>query len=78
MISGSATEDWDIELIGDGIVDLAVGESKNVKLLVTPNTDGVAEISLTFKAAENPESATYVFGANAEEKHHNQQHLAFQ
>ena len=68
MISGSANQDWDIELIGDGIVDLAVGESKTVKLLVTPKTDGVAEISLTFKAAENPESATYVFAANAEEK----------
>ena len=68
MISGSANQDWDIDLIGDGIVDLAVGESKTVKLLVTPKTDGVAEISLTFKAAENPESATYVFAANAEEK----------
>jgi hypothetical protein len=68
MISGSANQDWEIEVIGDGIVDLAVGESKTMKLLVTPKTDGLAEISLTFKAVEDSESVTYVFAANAEEK----------
>ena len=54
IASGSANQDWDIEVIGNGIVDLEVGESKTIKLLVTPNTDGLAEITLTFKAAENP------------------------
>ncbi len=68
MISGSANQDWDIEVIGDGIVDLEVGESKTIKLLVTPKTDGLAEITLTFKAAEDAESATYIFAANAEKQ----------
>ena len=68
IISGSANQDWDIEVIGNGIVDLEVGESKTIKLLVTPNTDGLADITLTFKAAENAESATYVFAANAEKQ----------
>ena len=68
MISGSVNQDWDVEVIGDGIVDLEVGESKTIKLLVSPKTDGLAEITLTFKAAENPESATYVFAANAEKQ----------
>ena len=47
---------------------MEVGESKTIKLLVSPKTDGLAEITLTFKAAENPESATYVFAANAEKQ----------
>ena len=68
MISCSVNQNWDVEVIGDGIVDLAVGESKTVKLIVTPKTDGIAEISLTFPAAENADSATYVFAANAEKQ----------
>ena len=68
IVSGSANQDWDIEVIGNGIVDLEVGESKTIKLLVTPNTDGLADITLTFKAAEDAESATYVFAANAEKQ----------
>jgi hypothetical protein len=39
-----------------------------VKLLITPNSAGFSEISLTFSGAENTESATYVFNANAEEQ----------
>ena len=35
IVSGSANQDWDIEVIGNGIVDLEVGESKTIKLLVT-------------------------------------------
>ena len=68
VITGSADQDWDIEIIGNGIVDLAVGESKTVKFLVTPNTDGFAEITLAFKSVENAESASYTFAANAEQQ----------
>ena len=68
LISGASDENWEIEVVGDGIVDLAVGESRTVKLLITPNSAGFSEISLTFSGAENTESATYVFNANAEKQ----------
>lgn len=68
LISGSSSQGWDIEVVGDGIVDLAVGESKTVKLLVTPSTDGFSDIILAFDSAEDTESATFVFNANAEKQ----------
>ncbi len=68
VITGSADQDWDIEIIGNGIVDLAVGESKTMKFLVTPNTDGLVEITLAFNSVENAESASYTFAANAEQQ----------
>ena len=68
LISGTASEDWNVEVIGDGIVNLAVGESRTVKLLVTPNTDGFSDITLTFTSLPDVESATYIFSANADKQ----------
>tara|TARA_Y100001980_G_C14556130_1_gene346547 strand:- start:4539 stop:9119 length:4581 start_codon:yes stop_codon:yes gene_type:complete len=66
LISGTSNQDWGVEIIGNGIVDLAIGESKNIKLLVTPKTGGVSNITLTFAGAEDATDATYTFSANAE------------
>ena len=68
VISGSSNQGWKIEVVGDGIVDLAVGESNTIKLLVTPTSDGLSDISLTFNTAENADTATYLFTANAEKQ----------
>ena len=68
LISGTSSEGWDVEVIGDGIVDLEVGESRTVKLLVTPNSDGFSDITLTFSSVGDVESATYIFSANADKQ----------
>ena len=68
VISSSSNQDWNIEVIGDGIVDLAVGESNTIKLLVTPTSDGLSDITLTFNTAENADTTTYLFTANAEKQ----------
>ncbi|MEC7228529.1 MAG: CARDB domain-containing protein, partial [Candidatus Thermoplasmatota archaeon] len=68
LISVSSDQNWEIEVVGDGIVDLAVGESRTVKLLIKPNSAGVSEVSLTFSGADAAESATFVFNANAEKQ----------
>ena len=68
VISGSSNQGWNIEVVGDGIVDLAVGESNTIKLLVTPTSDGLSDITLTFNTAENADTATYLFTANAEKQ----------
>ncbi len=68
LISVSSDQNWEIEVVGDGIVDLAVGESRTVKLLIKPNSAGVSEVSLTFSGADDAESATFVFNANAEKQ----------
>ena len=68
VISGSSNQGWKIEVIGDGIVDLAVGESNTIKLLVTPTSDGLSDITLKFNTAENADTSTYLFTANAEKQ----------
>ena len=68
MVSTTSSKDWDIEVVGDGIVDLALGESKTIKLIITPNVDGFANITLSFNSAENPEATAYTFNANAEKQ----------
>ena len=68
MVSATSSKDWDIEVVGDGIVDLALGESKTIKLIITPNGDGFANITLSFNSAENPEATAYTFNANAEKQ----------
>ena len=68
VISGSSNQGWKIEVIGDGIVDLAVGESNTIKLLVTPTSDGLSDITLKFNTAENADTSTYLFTANDEKQ----------
>ena len=58
-------DDWDIELIGDGILNLQVGESDNVRFLVTANQPGFSSISLEFKTVEVPESSSFQFNVSS-------------
>ena len=58
-------DDWDIEVDGDDILDLQVGESANIRFLVTANEPGFSSISLEFNTAEVPELSSFQFNVSS-------------
>lgn len=57
--------DWDVEVDGDDILNLQVGESANVRFLVTANEPGFSSISLGFSTAEVPELSSFQFNVSS-------------
>lgn len=58
-------DDWDVEIDGEDVLDLQVGESANVKFLITANEPGFSSISLGFKTAEVPELSSFQFNVSS-------------
>ena len=58
---------WDVEIRGDGILDLAVGQADTVEVIILPKSSGLSDISLIFDNLDNSDS-NHVFSANADKK----------
>ena len=58
---------WDVEIRGDGILDLEVGQADTVEVIIVPKSSGLSDISLIFDNLDNSDS-NHVFTANADKK----------
>jgi len=67
-VSVSSDEGWEIEVEGNGIVNLAVGESETVKMSVEATSSGFSDLTISFDTSESSKGTEYIFRANAEEK----------
>ncbi len=66
MLTTSSNEDWKVKVVGDGIIDLQVGESKTIKFAITPTTGGTSDILFEFSTVDSEVNVNYAFTANAE------------
>ena len=64
-IEVTSEDDWDVEIVGEDILDLQVGESANVRFLITANEPGFSSISLGFKTAEISEVSNFQFNVSS-------------
>ena len=64
-IEVTSEDDWDVEIDGGDILDLEVGESSNVRFLITANEPGFSSISLGFKTADIAEDSNFQFNVSS-------------
>ena len=67
VASFDSNKDWKVEVIGDGIVDLEVGESRTLKFTVKPTSSGLSDLTIQFTGMENSAENNYRFTANAQD-----------
>ena len=61
----TSEDDWDIELDGNDIVDLQVGESALVRIKITANEPGFSSIKLGFSSSETPQTSEFRFNVSS-------------
>ncbi len=64
-IEVKSEDDWDVVIDGEDILDLEVGESANVKFLITADEPGFSSISLGFKSTEISETSSFQFNVSS-------------
>jgi len=67
VASFDSNKDWKVEVVGDGIIDLEVGESKTLKFTVKPTSSGLSDLSIQFAGMDDSAGNNYGFTANAQE-----------
>jgi hypothetical protein len=67
VASFDSNKDWKVDVIGDGIVDLEVGESRTLKFTVKPTSSGLSDLTIQFIGMENSAENNYRFTANAQD-----------
>ena len=61
----TSDDDWKVVVDGEDILDLQVGESANVRFLITAKEPGFSAISLGFKTVEVPEMSSFQFNVSS-------------
>ncbi|MBD42702.1 MAG: hypothetical protein CMB09_01150 [Euryarchaeota archaeon] len=67
VASFDSNKDWKVAVVGDGIIDLEVGESKTLKFTVKPTSSGLSDLSIQFAGMDDSAGNNYRFTANAQE-----------
>ena len=68
VASFDSNKDWKVEVIGDGIIDLEVGESKTLRFTVKPTSSGLSDLGIQFAGMDDSAANNYRFTANALER----------
>ena len=61
----TSEDDWDVELDGNDVVDLEVGESVLIRIKATANEPGFSSIELGFSTSDTPQSSEFKFNVSS-------------